>query len=76
MRKWLRRIRGAVGLGLTWAVAWFVVPATVGLVGRVLGLPIVAAVGGLALGWGQIGFVVGVRLGRVPATALRRAQGA
>jgi hypothetical protein len=21
--KWLRRIRGAIGLGLTWAVAWF-----------------------------------------------------
>ena len=23
MRKWLRRIRGAVGMGLIWAVAWF-----------------------------------------------------
>jgi hypothetical protein len=23
MKKWLRRIRGAIGLGLTWAVAWF-----------------------------------------------------
>jgi len=23
MRKWLRRIRGAIGIGLTWAVAWF-----------------------------------------------------
>ncbi len=23
MTKWLRRIRGAIGLGLTWAVAWF-----------------------------------------------------
>ncbi len=23
MRKWLRRIRGAIGLGLTWAMAWF-----------------------------------------------------
>jgi hypothetical protein len=22
MKKWLRRIRGAVGMGLTWAVAW------------------------------------------------------
>lgn len=22
MRKWLRRIRGAIGMGLTWAVAW------------------------------------------------------
>ena len=23
MKKWLKRIRGAVGLGLTWAAAWF-----------------------------------------------------
>lgn len=23
MTKWLRRIRGAIGMGLTWAVAWF-----------------------------------------------------
>ena len=25
MRKWLRRIRGAIGIGLTWAAAWFAV---------------------------------------------------
>jgi hypothetical protein len=25
MKKWLRRIRGALGMGLTWAVAWAVV---------------------------------------------------
>jgi hypothetical protein len=25
MSKWMRRIRGAVGLGLTWAAAWFAV---------------------------------------------------
>src|SRR5438105_14205365 len=24
MRKWLRRIRGAIGMGLTWGAAWFV----------------------------------------------------
>jgi len=23
MKKWLRRIRGAVGMGLAWAAAWF-----------------------------------------------------
>ena len=23
MNKWLRRIRGAIGIGLTWAAAWF-----------------------------------------------------
>jgi hypothetical protein len=25
MRKWLRRIRGALGMGFTWAAAWFAV---------------------------------------------------
>lgn len=30
MRKWLRRIRGAIGMGFTWAAAWF----AVGLVPR------------------------------------------
>ena len=25
MRKWLRRIRGAIGMGFTWAAAWFAV---------------------------------------------------
>ena len=25
MKKWLRRIRGALGMGLTWAVAWAIV---------------------------------------------------
>ena len=23
MKKWLRRIRGAIGMGLTWGLAWF-----------------------------------------------------
>jgi len=23
MKKWLRRVRGAIGMGLTWALAWF-----------------------------------------------------
>ena len=25
MKKWLRRIRGAIGMGLTWGAAWFAV---------------------------------------------------
>ena len=32
MRRWLNRIRGAVGLGLAWAAAWFGVGAIIGLV--------------------------------------------
>ncbi len=32
MKKWLKRIRGAVGIGLTWAVAWFAAGAIIGVV--------------------------------------------
>jgi len=54
MRKWLRRIRGAIGMGLTWAAAWF----SVGFVPRwVFGiesdLPFPLLFGGL-------GFIAGV----------------
>lgn len=37
MRKWVRRIRGAIGMGLTWAVAWLGLGAVVGLVAFDLG---------------------------------------
>jgi hypothetical protein len=40
MRKWLRRIRGAVGMGLTWAVGWAVAGVLIGLTSKLLpGLP-------------------------------------
>lgn len=31
MKKWLRRIRGAVGMGLTWAVVWAPVAVLIGM---------------------------------------------
>jgi hypothetical protein len=31
MRKWLRRIRGAIGMGLTWAAGWAPIGAVVGV---------------------------------------------
>ena len=52
MRKWLKRIRGALGMGLIGAAAWFGVGALIGLVG---GVGPVA----LAISWAQIGFVGG-----------------
>ncbi len=36
MKKWLRRIRGALGMGLTWAAAWVSVGAIIGLVTAVI----------------------------------------
>ena len=54
MGKWLRRIRGAIGIGITWAVAW-------GLVGSVprwlFGFNTDAP---LPLIFGVLGFVAGV----------------
>ena len=39
MKKWLRRIGGAVRMGLTWAVAWLPIGAIVGLATLGMGLP-------------------------------------
>lgn len=40
MKHWLRRIRGAIGMGITWAVAWALVGLLIGVASRILpGLP-------------------------------------
>ena len=40
MPKWLRRLRGAVGMGLTWAAGWAVGGVLIGVTSRLLpGLP-------------------------------------
>lgn len=40
MRKWLRRIRGAVGMGLTWAAGWALFGVLIGVASILLpGLP-------------------------------------
>src|SRR3989454_5340376 len=54
MRKWLRRIRGALGMGFTWAAAWFAVgfvPRWVFGVYTDLPLPLL---------FGALGFITGV----------------
>ena len=54
MRKWLRRIRGATGMGFTWAVAWF----AAGLVPRwVFGFNADVP---FPLVFGVLGFIAGV----------------
>lgn len=54
MRKWLRRIRGAIGLGLTWAVAWF----GAGMILLLIVGPDAADVP-FPLGFGLLGFLAG-----------------
>ncbi len=55
MKKWLRRIRGAIGMGLTWALAWF---------GAGVILLLVVGFGAadvpFPLGFGLLGFLAGV----------------
>lgn len=54
MRKWLRRIRGAIGMGVTWGAAW----SAAGLVPRwVLGFNPDAP---FPLVFGVLGFIAGV----------------
>ncbi len=55
MKDWLRRIRGAIGMGLTWAVAWF----GAGLVLLLIVGPDAADVP-FPLGFGMFGFLAGV----------------
>ena len=55
MKKWLRRIRGAIGMGLTWGIAWF---------GAGLILLLIVGFGAadvpFPLGFGLLGFLAGV----------------
>jgi len=58
MKKWLRRIRGAIGMGLTWAVAW-------GGAGTIVMLGFVLRIGSrpdapFPLMFGAAGFVAGL----------------
>ena len=54
MSKWLRRIRGALGMGLAWAMAWF----TAGMVLLLIVGPDAADVP-FPLGFGLLGFLAG-----------------
>lgn len=67
MRKWLRRIRGAIGMGLIWALAWF---------GAGLALLLVVGFGAadvpFPLGFGMLGFFAGVTFSGVLVIAESR----
>ena len=58
MKKWSRRIRGAVGMGLIWAMAWFGAGLILLLVIFVIGAP--GADVPFPLGFGLLGFLAGV----------------
>jgi hypothetical protein len=54
MKNWLRRIRGAIGIGLTWGAAWF----AAGLVFMVVAAP--HPENPFFVAWGVLGFVAGL----------------
>ncbi len=55
MKSWLRRIRGAIGMGLTWAVAWFLAGVILLLI-----VGVGAADVPFPLGFGLLGFLAGI----------------
>lgn len=55
MRRWIRRIRGAIGMGLTWAAAWF----GAGMLLLLVVGPDAADVP-FPIGFGFLGFLAGV----------------
>lgn len=60
MKSWLRRIRGAIGLGLTWAAGWAPIGAVTGwLTGMVFGFPLGAVVVNYATLFAVLGFTGG-----------------
>ena len=59
MKKWLKRIRGALGMGLTWAAGWSGVVVILALVGEVSGtFGVLNFVYSVVL-FGMVGFVGG-----------------
>ena len=71
MNRWLRRIRGAIGMGLTWAAAWFG-GGMILLLGLVLVTGSTGADVPYPLGFGLFGFVAGVTFSGVLGIVERR----
>ena len=73
MKKWLRRIRGAIGIGMTWAAGWAPVGAVTGLITGVVlgGVPL----GGIAINYAAMFGVLGFFGGTIFSTVLRLTEG-
>lgn len=74
MSDWLRRLRGAIGLGISWAVGWAPIGAVVGVVlGVTVGAPI--GLGGVVLVNTTVFAILGFAGGALFSTALRLSEG-
>ena len=59
MKKWMRRIRGALGMGLAWGAAWFSAGMVI-LLGLLLTTGSTGADVPYPIGFGALGFIAGV----------------
>lgn len=71
MKTWMRRVRGAVGMGLTWAVTWFGAGMVI-LLGFLLTTGSTGADVPYPIGFGALGFLGGVTFSVVLSTLERR----
>ncbi len=71
MRKWRKRIRGVIGLGLTWAAVWGGAGAILGVVAAVLGLDTAGVITEVAI----IGAIAGFMAGATFSTVLGLTEG-
>ena len=72
MRSWLRRVRGAIGIGLAWAGGWAPIGGLVGTaVGALSGFPL----GGAALNYAALFGVLGFTGGTLFSSLVRIADG-
>ncbi|MDQ3950956.1 MAG: hypothetical protein M3282_11505 [Gemmatimonadota bacterium] len=72
MKKWLQRIRGAIGIGLTWAAGWAPIGAITGwATGVFLGFPLGVVTANYAVMFGVLGFIGGT----IFSTVLSLAEG-
>jgi len=72
MKKWIQRLRGAAGIGLTWAAAWAPIGAITGLVtGMFLGFPLPIIARNYAVTFSVLGFIGGA----IFSTVLSFAEG-
>ncbi len=73
MKDWLLRVRGAIGIGVTWAAGWAPVGAVTGLITGVVlgGVPL----GGIAINYAAMFGVLGFLGGTIFSTVLRLTEG-
>jgi hypothetical protein len=59
MNEWLKRLRGIIGMGLTWAVGWVVIGAVLAMVLSVVGLDPPGLFWTITEVFGSVGFLTG-----------------